>query len=122
MLNSFMNTLKRLFDQTDKPSVQDDAVYSDDQLLAWAQGCMLEGLPDEFYEARLDCERMLLANGQTEVSVRHTFRLTSTSEPERFTPADDLYPVQCVEKILKDKNWHKAALVFSPTKASFGWE
>lgn len=117
-----MNTLKRLFDQTSKPSVQNEIVHSDDQLLAWAQGCMLEGLPDEFYEARLDCEHTPLANGQTEVSVRHTFRLTSTSEAERFTPADDLYPVQCVEKVLKNKNWHKAALIFTPSKASFSWE
>jgi hypothetical protein len=122
MLNSFMNTLRRLFDQTDKPSGQDESVYSGDQLLIWAQGCMLEGLPDEFYEARLDCERTPLADGQTEVSVRHTYRLTSTSEPERFWPADDLYPVQCVEKVLKDRNWQKAALVFSAGKASFGWE
>ena len=122
MLTSFMNTLRRLFDQNDKPPVQYETVHSDEQLLAWAQGCMLEGLPDEFYEARLDCERRLLDDGQTEVSVRHTFRLTTTSESRRFTPADDLYPVQCVEEILKDKNWHKAALVLSPGKASLSWE
>ena len=51
MLTSFMNTLRCLIDQKDKSSGQDAAVHSDNQLLAWSQGCMLEGLPDEFYEA-----------------------------------------------------------------------
>ncbi|NDJ59134.1 hypothetical protein GWD52_19520 [Enterobacteriaceae bacterium 4M9] len=83
---------------------------------------MLEGLPDIFHEARLDCGRTQLPDGKTGMSVRHQFRLTSTSEFERFLPADDLYPVQCVEQVLKDKNWHKASLVFNADKASFSWE
>ena len=74
------------------------------------------------FTRRMDCERRPLGDGLTEVSVLHTFRLTTTSESRRYTPADDLYPVQCVEEVLKDKNWHKAALVLSPGKASLSWE
>lgn len=122
MLNSFMSSLIRLFDQTHEPPEGTGINYSDNQLLAWAQGCMLEGLPDSFYEARLDCERKLVADGRTEISALHTFRLTSASAPDRFSPADALYPMQCIERVLKDKNWRKASLVFSPEKASFSWE
>lgn len=122
VITSFMNTLKRLFEKRNESGVQTAALYSDEQLLSWAQGCMLEGLPDDFYEARLDCERMLLADGKTELSVQHQFRLTATSNFERFSPADDLYPVQCIEKVLQCESWRKASLVFSPRKASFSWE
>lgn len=118
MLTSFMATIRRLFDEPAKSTTS----YSNEQLLSWAQGCMLEGLPDDFHEARLDCERKLLADGNTEVRVRHQFRLTSTSELERFSPADDLYPIQCVEQVLKDKDWRTASLTFTPEQASFSWE
>lgn len=122
MLTSMLNTLRRLFSQTAEPGARTDAQYSDVQLLNWAQGCMLEGLPDEFYEARLECERTLLTDGKTEVVVRQQFRHTAISEFERFSPADDLYPVQCVEQVLNGHNWSIATLVFSPDKASFSWE
>jgi len=122
MMTSFMNTLRRLFEKSHESREQNAALYSDEQLLSWAQGCMLEGLPDDFYEARLDCERTLLADGKTELSVQHQFRLTETSNYERFSPADDLYPVQCIEQVLQCESWRKASLVFSPRKASFSWE
>lgn len=118
MLTSFMATIRRLFDSSARSSTS----YSNEQLLSWAQGCMLEGLPDIFYEARLDCERTLLADGNTQVRVRHQFRLTHDSPLEKFSPADDLYPTQCIEQALKDKNWQKASLVFTPDKAAFTWE
>ena len=121
MLTSLMNTLSRLCGKADNPAGQADAQHSQQQLLIWAQGCMLEGLPDEFYDARLECKKRLLAKGGAEVSVRHQFRLTAESDFERFSPADDLYPVQCVEQALENVNWSEATLIFSPEKASFSW-
>lgn len=52
---SFLNTLQRLIkNQQEAPTTQPK--YSNEQLLQWATGCMLEGLPDAFYEARVTCE------------------------------------------------------------------
>ncbi|MDW2643668.1 hypothetical protein RYZ59_08730 [Citrobacter sp. HN-141] len=51
---SFLKTLHRLITTQQKTEESNDQ-YSNEQLIQWATGCMLEGLPDDFYQARLLC-------------------------------------------------------------------
>ncbi|MBH1928937.1 hypothetical protein I5U13_04545 [Serratia rubidaea] len=85
---------------------------------------MLEGLPDDFYQARLLCirERNPINPYGWIVSTNHDVKLTHDSEYEKFQPADDLYPTQCVENILEGKTWNKATIIFDKSNASFKWE
>ena len=120
---SFLNTFKRLI--TNQQKQQDSKPqYSTEELLQWATGCMLEGLPDDFFQARLLCVREsnpMNPDGWL-VNMNHDVMLTPDSEYERFQPADDLYPTQCVEMLLNGKEWHSASIVFNKEKTSFKWE
>lgn len=120
---SFLNTFKRLI--TNQQKQQDSKPkYSTEELLQWATGCMLEGLPDDFFQARLLCVREsnpMNPDGWL-VNMNHDVMLTADSEYERFQPADDLYPTQCVEMLLNGKEWHSASIVFNKEKTSFIWE
>ncbi|MGA8883568.1 MAG: hypothetical protein WB445_08160 [Acinetobacter sp.] len=49
-MKTFFNTLKRLLGQQEHEPQQED--YSDDQLITWAVGCMLEGLADDFLKRK----------------------------------------------------------------------
>ncbi|MGC0832200.1 hypothetical protein [Pantoea agglomerans] len=102
---SFLKTFKRLI--TNQQKQQDSKPqYSTEELLQWATGCMLEGLPDDFFQARLLCIREsnpLNPDGWI-VSMNHDVMLNADSEYERFKPADDLYPTQCVECYLMARN------------------
>ncbi len=121
MLSSLMNTLDRVLN---KPRTSDEEAeqYTPDQLLSWAQGCMLEGLPDDFDEAFIECERLQRPDGKTEMKITHQFKLNADSAYETFSPADDLYPTQCIEMVLTKEYWKKARLTFNPRKATFSWE
>lgn len=119
---SFLNTMKRLIDN--QQSKQEPKKHSEQELIQWATGCMLEGLPDDFYQARLLCVRQPNpenADGWM-VSVNHDVMLNADSEYERFQPADDLYPTQCVEMLLEGKDWREATIIFNSGKASFKWK
>ncbi|MHB9807024.1 hypothetical protein [Pantoea ananatis] len=120
---SILRTFKRLI--TNQQKQQDTKPeHSTEELLQWATGCMLEGLPDDFFQARLLCLREFnpINPGGWIVSMNHDVMLRAGSEYERFQPADDLYPTQCVEMILNDKEWHSASIVFNKEKTSFTWE
>lgn len=118
---SFFSTFKRLISkQQEAPTTQPG--YSNEQLLQWATGCMLEGLPDEFYEARISCFRNIDNEGRTAIASIHDFKLTSESEYISFTPPDALYATQCIEKILAGKNWNQATITFTPQTTRFIWE
>lgn len=118
---SFLNTFKRLISkQQEAPTTQPE--YSNEQLLQWATGCMLEGLPDTFYEARISCFRNIDNEGRTAIASIHDFKLTSESEYISFTPPDALYATQCIEKILAGKNWNQATITFTPQTTRFIWE
>lgn len=120
---SFLNTFKRLI--TNQQKQQDSKPqYSTEELLQWATGCMLEGLPDDFFQARLLCVRESNPMNPAGwlVNMNHDVMLTPDSEYERFQPADDLYPTQCVEMLLDGKEWHTASIVFNKEKTSFIWE
>ncbi|MFZ4831717.1 hypothetical protein [Rouxiella sp. Mn2063] len=115
---NFINTFKRLIGAQQPDSSQNED--SKEQLIGWATGCMLEGLPEEFYKARLLCIRYPnpeKPDGHI-VSVNHDVMLTPDSEYQRFQPADDLYPVQCVEAILKNEKWDTAIIIFDKDTAS----
>lgn len=120
---SFLTTFKRLI--TNQQKQQDSRPeHSTEELLQWATGCMLDGLPDNFFQARLLCVREpnpINPDGCI-VSVNHDVMLSADSEYERFKPADDLYPTQCVEMLLNGKEWHSASIVFNQEKTSFLWE
>ncbi|MDW3283427.1 hypothetical protein NQ232_27395, partial [Escherichia coli] len=47
------------------------------------------------------------------VNVNHDVMLNPDSEYERFQPADDLYPTQCVEMLLDGKEWSNASITFN---------
>ncbi|MCM7588151.1 hypothetical protein M8S10_04865 [Enterobacter chuandaensis] len=118
---SFLNTFKRLIGkQQAVPIVQPE--YSDEQLLQWATGCMLEDLPDEFYEARISCFCNIDSEGRIAIAAIHDFKLNSESEYTSFTPPDDLYATQCIEKILNEKDWSQATITFDPQKTRFQWQ
>jgi len=114
---NFINTFKRLIGVQQHDSSQEE--YSKEQLIGWATGCMLEGLPETFYKARLLCTKY--PNPEKPdgyiVSVNHDVMVTSDSEYQRFQPADDLYPTQCVETILKGKKWNTATIIFDKDTA-----
>lgn len=120
---SFLRTFKRLI--TNQQKQQDTKPeHSTEELLQWATGCMLEGLPDDFFQARLLCVREsnpMNPNGWI-FSMNHDVMLSADSEYVRFQPADDLYPTQCVEMLLDGKEWHRASIVFNKEKTSFTWE
>ncbi len=118
---SFLNTFKRLItSQEESPDSQPE--NSTEQLLQWATGCMLEGLPDEFYNARVTCERSVNDEGHHTVKVTHEFKLSEGSEYCHFSPPDDLYATNCIEKILSGENWEYAAINFTPKTTRFGWK
>lgn len=120
---SFLNTFKRLLGvQENSNKIQRE--YSEEQLIQWATGCMMEGLPDTFHQARLLCIRNPNPENSNRwiVSVNHDVMLTADSEYKRFQPADDLYPTQCLEMILEGKDWHEATITFNPENASFNWQ
>ena len=120
---SFLTTFKRLI--TNQQKQQDSRPeQSTEELLQWATGCMLDGLPDNFFQARLLCVREpnpINPDGWI-VSVNHDVMISADSEYERFEPADDLYPTHCAEMLLKGKEWHSASIVFNQEKTSFLWE
>ena len=119
---SFLKTLNRMI--SSQQSEQEPKQYTDQQLIGWATGCMLEGLPDNFYQARLLCTRQPDPENPDGwiVNVNHDVMLNADSEYQRFQPADDLYPVQCVETLLEGKEWHEATLLFNTVTASFKWK
>lgn len=118
---SFLNTFKRLISkQQEAPPIKPE--YSSEQLLQWATGCVLEGLPDTFYEARITCFRSIDNGGRTAIAAIYDFKLTSESEYISFTPPDALYATQCIEKILAGKNWNQATITFTPRTTRFIWE
>ncbi|MEQ1975070.1 hypothetical protein ABLA76_04255 [Xenorhabdus sp. SGI240] len=121
MLSSFTNTLDRTLN-TPITSDEEAEQYTPEQLLSWAQGCMLEGLPDDFNEAYVECLQQQHPDGKREVKITHQFKLNADSAYETFTPADYLYPTQCIERVLAGKDWKKAKLTFNPGKATFFWE
>lgn len=96
--------------------------YSTEQLLQWATGCMLEGLPDEFYEARISCFRNIDNEGRTAIASIHDVKLTIESEYTSFSPPDNLYATHCIEKILAGNNWSQATITFNPETTTFTWE
>ncbi|ELW9443224.1 hypothetical protein R0595_003777 [Pluralibacter gergoviae] len=118
---TFLKTVKRLFNNQQGKGKKK---HSDQELIQWATGCMLEGLPDNFYQARLLCLRFPNPDNPDGwiMSVNHDFMPSSDSDFERFQPADDLYPTKCVEMLLEGKAWHTATIIFTPEKTSFSWE
>jgi len=118
---SFIDTLKKLIANQQETS-EEPKEHSTEQLLQWATGCMLEGLPDEFYEARISCYRNIDSEGRTAIASIHDFKLTSESEYTSFTPPDDLYATHCIEKVLTGKNWCQATITFNTQTTKFTWE
>ena len=110
----FLNTFKRLISKQQETHTAPQK-YSNEQLIQWATGCMLEGLPDDFYQARLLCTRQSDPENPDGwiVNVNHDVMLNPDSAYERFQPADDLYPTQCVEMLLDDKEWSNASITFN---------
>ncbi|MEX3020795.1 hypothetical protein AB4K05_14495 [Kluyvera sp. STS39-E] len=82
---SFLYTLKRLISKQQVAS-EGPKEYSTEQLLQWATDCILEGLPDKLYQARLLCVRF--SNPENPdgwiVSVNHDVMLNADSDYERF--------------------------------------
>jgi hypothetical protein len=117
---NFLKTLNRLINQQTSQEVPQE--YSTEQLLQWATGCMLEGLPEEFYEARISCFRNIDNEGRTAIASIHDVKLTIESEYISFTPPDDLYATHCIEKILNEENWHEATITFTPQTTRFMWQ
>ncbi|VEB98950.1 Uncharacterised protein [Cedecea lapagei] len=118
---SFLKTLDRMLNRQQAGKTQKK--HSDKELIQWATGCMLEGLPDDFYQARLLCVRLPNPGNPDGwiVSVNHDVMLTPESEYQRFQPADDLYPTQCVEMLLEGKKWREVTMIFNKEKTSFNW-
>lgn len=118
----FLNTFKRLISKQQETHTAPQK-YSNDQLIQWATGCMLEGLPDDFYQARLLCTRQSDPENPDGwiVNVNHDVMLNPDSEYERFQPADDLYPTQGVEMLLDGKEWSNASITSNKENASFKW-
>lgn len=118
---SFLNTLKRLI-STHQATSEEPKEHITEQLLQSATGCMLETLPDEFYEARISCFRNVDSEGRTAIAAIHDFKLTSESEYISFSPPDDLYVTQCIDKILNERNWSQATIIFDSQKTQFMWQ
>ncbi|WP_374571157.1 hypothetical protein [Acinetobacter sp.] len=121
-MKTFFNTFKRLLGQQEQNEPQQED-YSDNQLITWAVGCMLEGLADDFFEAKMLCSHGLSADeqGRRTVQISYLVKLEAESADEQFEPADYLYPIQCIETILKGKEWSEASIHFTPQSARFAW-
>ena len=120
MLSTMMKTLARLFNQTEQPEIE-SVDPSEDQFIAWAAECMLEGLNDSFLEAKMVCVQNH-AVCERVVETSYLLNQKEGSEYEKFEPADHLYPVQCIEQILKGQQWSEASIHFTPTQAQFFWK
>ena len=101
---------------------EEKPVHSKQDLISWAAGCMLEGLPDVFYKAWVGVLR-----GDDTSKVDYHCILEENGETESFRAADDLYPIQCIEHLdgylpKEKRNWVKCWLVFNTESASIRYE
>ena len=118
MLKRLINMINRTADAAGKEKV----VHSSQDLVSWATGCMLEGLPDDFHKAWVEVSR----SGKT-VEAHYRCIIVEGEVIEQFQAADDLYPIQCIENLddhlPKDKrNWNKCILEFNSESASLNYE
>ncbi|MEN3754383.1 hypothetical protein [Mangrovibacter phragmitis] len=118
---SFLKTFKRLINNQQSSS-EKSVEYTTEQLLQWATGSMLEGLPDTFYEAYISCFRNVDSEGRTAIAAIHSYKLTNESEDISFTPPDALYATHCIEKILAGKDWNHATITFNQETTQFSWQ
>lgn len=120
MSDTLLNTMTRISQQVDDAPI---ASPTQSELIKWATGCMLEGLPDLFEEAWIRFRRVSPGNNEIE----YMFVQRAGDQPQPFQPADELYPVQCVHQLdqflAKDeRNWTICCLSFSPTQARLSYE
>lgn len=120
MFDIMKKTLNRLLNQQQEVEAESNE-YSNEELISAATSCMLEGLSDVFYEAKIVCVQENI-DGERVVSTSYLVKSQESSQSERFEPADYLFPVQCIEKILKDQQWHEATILFTPDQAKFFWQ
>lgn len=124
MIENLINTLKRLSSTSNVENDHEiDHNYSKSELIQWACGCMQEGLPDSFYEAYVEYEKI----SDSENKISHMAKISETQEYEEFDPADHLYPAQCIEHLDKflhesKRNWLKCKIIFSTAQARIEYE
>ncbi len=122
MLTRILNTVNRLGDASDAP----DKEYSRKDLISWATGCMMGGLPDIFYQAWIEVSKEV-EEGRNVVNAEYKCIINQGDNIDFFQPDDDLYPIQCIEclddYLFEDKrNWKKCVLSFNPKIAEVRYE
>jgi len=110
MIKKFLKMIGRMAEAEDQP----ETTHSKEELMNWAVGCMLEGLPDDFYEAWV-----AYTKGEDQNDISYRFIAEKGAEIQKFEPADHLYPVQCIELLdehllEKERSWEKCVIKFSP--------
>jgi hypothetical protein len=113
MLERFVNMVNRL----SKGAVPVDAQkqqLSDQEIIKSASQCMRQGLPDSFFSAWIEYKK----TEQSKTLITYGYKLSEISDIRGFQPADDLYPVQCIEELdsrLSEgkKNWIICTISFN---------
>lgn len=88
------------------------------ELIQWATGCMLEGLPDAFHEAWVLFQR----SGPGLNEIEYKYVLNAGEDPQPFQVADELFPVSCIHRLdafldETDRNWVTCRISFCPSHA-----
>ena len=123
-LNSFINTLQGIAD-TPEIDVQTKK-YSFDEYIANAIACMMAGLPDDFYVAHVKYKKNVSESDSNEIHVSYTYIAKAGEDERLFDPADYLYPVSCIESILRfypsdDTSWDSFTIEFTPNNYEAGY-
>lgn len=118
MINRFLKMINRISAADDQP----EAEHSKEELMQWAVGCMLEGLPDNFFEAWVEYNKNEDGN-----DISYKFIPKEGAEVKKFHPADDLYPVQCINLLEEhleknEEGWKKCIIKFSPNFIKLDYE
>lgn len=110
MLKRIFDTINRIANSSNEK--QEKKSYSKQDLISWATGCMLEGLPEEFQSAWIE-----VVQAENTKKISYKFIANDEGLIEKFQAADDLYLVQCIELLdehlpEEKRNWKKCVLKF----------
>lgn len=122
MFERVLKTINRLAD-SNQPTPENKPAPSREQLLQWATGCMWEGLPDSFHLAWLEYQK----GPDRKSLISYQCILDEGAIVTNFQPADDLYPVQCIEQLdsylePQKRAWRSCRLEFNPQTVSLTYD
>ena len=116
-LNSFINTLQAI---ADTPEVETEPKkYPIEEYVTNAIACMMEGLPNDFSLAYVKYSKSVSESDANVINISYKYILKFGQEERDFDPADDLYPVGCINSIIEyypsdNPSWNSFIIEFTP--------